>query len=325
MIPKIGEILVKEGLISTEQLNQAIDSQQNSGDMLGSIITKLGFIDEIVLVEFLSKQFQSPAIDPLRLGISKDTLDLLPAKLVQKYQVIPIGVLDNTLNIAMTDPHNLFIIDDIRFLTKKNVRVNVAPDSSIRKIIEQHYSVDESIQEFMGQIHGDFNVELVETSEDSDLSSLELAAEQAPVVKLVNLILMDAIRKHASDIHIEPYEKILRVRLRIDGVLYEIMRPPLQLRNAIISRLKIMSHLDIAERRLPQDGRIKLRIGTRDIDFRVSVLPTLFGEKVVLRLLDKTSLQLDLTKLGFEQVQLKDLQEAIYSPYGMMLVTGPTG
>jgi type IV pilus assembly protein PilB len=325
MIPKIGEILVKEGLITPEQLNQAVDAQQSSGDLLGSVITKLGFIDEIVLVEFLSKQFQSPAIDPLKIGISKDTLDLLPSKLVQKYQVIPIGVLDNTLNIAMTDPHNLFIIDDIRFLTKKNVRVNVAPDSSIRKIIEQHYSVDESIHEFMGQIHGDFNVELVETSDDSDLSSLELAAEQAPVVKLVNLILMDAIRKHASDIHIEPYEKLLRVRFRIDGVLYEIMRPPLQLRNAIISRLKIMSHLDIAERRLPQDGRIKLRIGTRDIDFRVSVLPTLFGEKVVLRLLDKSSLQLDLTKLGFEESQLKYLQEAIYSPYGMLLVTGPTG
>jgi type IV pilus assembly protein PilB len=325
MIPKIGEILVKEGLITPEQLNQAVDAQQNTGDLLGSIITKLGFIDEIVLVEFLSKQFQSPAIDPLKIGISKDTLDLLPSKLVQKYQVIPIGVLDNTLNIAMTDPHNLFIIDDIRFLTKKNVRVNVAPDSSIRKIIEQHYSVDESIHEFMGQIHGDVSLEVVETSDESDLSSLELAAEQAPVVKLVNLILMDAIRKHASDIHIEPYEKLLRVRFRIDGVLYEIMRPPLQLRNAIISRLKIMSHLDIAERRLPQDGRIKLRIGARDIDFRVSVLPTLFGEKVVLRLLDKSSLQLDLTKLGFEEVQLKDLQDAIYSPYGMMLVTGPTG
>jgi type IV pilus assembly protein PilB len=325
MIQKIGEILVKEGFITSEQLNQAVEAQRHSGELLGSIITKLGFVDESVLVDFLSKQFQSPAVDPLKIAISKDTLDLLPSKLVQKYQVIPIGVLDNTLNIAMTDPHNLFIIDDIRFLTKKNVRVNVAPDSSIRKIIEQHYTVDESIQEFMGQMHGDFNVELVETSDESDLSSLELAAEQAPVVKLVNLILMDAIRKHASDIHIEPYEKLVRVRFRIDGVLYEIMRPPLQLRNAIISRLKIMSHLDIAERRLPQDGRIKLRIGARDIDFRVSVLPTLFGEKVVMRLLDKSSLQLDMTKLGFEESQLKHLQEAIYSPYGMVLVTGPTG
>jgi len=325
MIQKIGEILAKEGLITSEQLNQAVEAQQQSGELLGSIITKHGFIEESVLVDFLSKQFQSPAVDPLKIAISKDTLDLLPAKLVQKYQVIPIGVLDNTLNIAMTDPHNLFIIDDIRFLTKKNVRVNVAPDSSIRKIIEQHYSSDESIQEFMGQMHGDYSVELVETTDESDLSSLELAAEQAPVVKLVNLILMDAIRKHASDIHIEPYEKLMRVRFRIDGMLYEIMRPPLQLRNAIISRLKIMSHLDIAERRLPQDGRIKLRIGARDIDFRVSVLPTLFGEKVVLRLLDKSSLQLDLTKLGFEESQLKHLQEAIYSPYGMMLVTGPTG
>ena len=263
------------------------------------------------MVEFLSKQFQLPAVDPMKLSIEKDVLDLLPTKLVQKFQVIPIAILDNTLNVAMVDPRNLFIIDDIRFLTRKNVRVNVAPDSSIRKIIDQHYSSGESIQAFMGQMRDEFSVEVVESRDESDLASLEIAAEQAPVVKLVNLILMDAVRKQASDIHIEPYEKMIRVRFRIDGVLYEIMRPPLQLRNAIISRVKIMSRMDIAERRLPQDGRIKLKIGVREIDFRVSVLPTLFGEKVVLRLLDKSSLQLDMTKLGFEESQLQHIHDAI--------------
>ena len=325
MIQKIGEMLVNEGLVTLEQLNQALEAQQQSGDLLGSILIRLGFVEESVMVEFLSKQFQLPAVDPMKLSIEKDVLDLLPTKLVQKFQVIPIAILDNTLNVAMVDPRNLFIIDDIRFLTRKNVRVNVAPDSSIRKIIDQHYSSGESIQAFMGQMRDEFSVEVVESRDESDLASLEIAAEQAPVVKLVNLILMDAVRKQASDIHIEPYEKMIRVRFRIDGVLYEIMRPPLQLRNAIISRVKIMSRMDIAERRLPQDGRIKLKIGVREIDFRVSVLPTLFGEKVVLRLLDKSSLQLDMTKLGFEEIQLQHIHDAIYSPYGMVLVTGPTG
>jgi type IV pilus assembly protein PilB len=325
MAQEIGEMLVAEGLITYEQLNQAIAAQHQNGDLLGSVLIKLAFIDESTLVEFLSKQFQVPAVDPSKLAISKETLNLLPAKMAQKYQVIPIGILENTLNVAMTDPRNFFIIDDIRFLARKNVRVSLAPDSSVKKIIEDHFSVNENIQAFMGQISDEFNVEVVDSSDEFDISSMEIAAEQAPVVKLVNLILMDAIRKHASDIHVEPYEKVLRVRFRIDGVLYEIMRPPLQLKSAIISRLKIMSHLDIAERRLPQDGRIKLRVGAREIDFRVSILPTLFGEKVVLRLLDKTNLQLDLTKLGFEESQLKHIHEAIYSPYGMVLVTGPTG
>jgi type IV pilus assembly protein PilB len=325
MIQKIGEMLVKEGLVTPEQLNQALEAQQQSGDLLGSILIRLGFVEEGVMVEFLSKQFQLPAVDPMKLNIEKDVLDLLPTKLVQKYQVIPLAILNNTLNVAMVDPRNFFIIDDIRFLTRKNVRVNVAPDSSIRKIIDQHYSSGESIQAFMGQMRDEFSVEVVETRDESDLASLEIAAEQAPVVKLVNLIMMDAVRKQASDIHIEPYEKMVRVRFRIDGVLYEIMRPPLQLKNAIISRLKIMSRLDIAERRLPQDGRIKLKVGVREIDFRVSVLPTLFGEKVVLRLLDKSSLQLDMSKLGLEESQLQHIRDAIYSPYGMVLVTGPTG
>jgi type IV pilus assembly protein PilB len=231
----------------------------------------------------------------------------------------------NTLNVAMADPGNLFVVDDIRFLTRKSIQIHVASESIIKKTIAQFYASDESIDDVLGMLRDEVDVDVVEAAEDVDLSFLEDAAEQAPVVKLVNHILMDAIRKQASDIHVEPYEKSLRVRFRIDGVLYENMKPPYALKNALVSRLKIMSKLDISERRLPQDGRIKLKAKGREMDFRVSVLPTLFGEKVVLRLLDKSNLQLDMTKLGFEASQYKDFREAIYSPYGMVLVTGPTG
>jgi type IV pilus assembly protein PilB len=231
----------------------------------------------------------------------------------------------NTLHVAMADPGNLFVIDDIRFLTRKNIQVHVVSDNVIRKVIGQYLSEDDSFDDVLGMLKEDMDVDLIQSTEEMDLSSLEDAAEQAPVVKLVNLILMDAIRKQASDIHVEPYEKILRVRFRIDGVLYEVMRPPHQLKNALISRIKIMSRLDIAERRLPQDGRIRLKAKGREMDFRVSVLPTIFGEKVVLRLLNKEALQLDMTKLGFEEIQYKNFREAIYQPFGMVLVTGPTG
>src|SRR5208283_4920329 len=241
-----------------------------------------------------------------------------------KYQAIPFGIMGNTLNVAMADPGNLFVIDDIRFLTRKNIQVHVASDNIIRKVIGTHFAADESLDDVLGMLKEEIDVDIVQSMEEMD-ASMEDAAETAPVVKLINLILMDAIRKQASDIHMEPYEKTMRVRFRIDGVLYEVMRPPTHLKNALISRIKIMSRLDIAERRLPQDGRIKLRAKGREMDFRVSVMPTLFGEKVVLRLLDKGSLQLDMTKLGFEEIQYKNFREAIYMPFGMVLVTGPTG
>lgn len=328
MAKKIGELLVEEGMIAAEQLSRALDEQRHSGERIGAVLVKLGYIDESVLVEFVARQFHVPQINLSKLTIPKDVLALIPTDIAHKYQAIPFGVMGNTLNVGMEDPGNLFVIDDLRFLTRKNIQVHVAAESVIKKVLGQQAPVtaEESLDDVLGLLREDVDVEdVVESTEQVDLSFLEDAAEQAPVVKLVNLILMDAIRKQASDIHIECYEKSMRVRFRIDGILYEIMRPPLQLKNAIISRLKIMSRLDIAERRLPQDGRIKLKAKGREMDFRVSVLPTLFGEKVVLRLLDKSGLQLDMTKLGFEEAQYKAFREAIYLPYGMVLVTGPTG
>lgn len=324
MAKKIGELLMEDGLIKPDQLKRALDEQQHTSERIGSILVKLGFITEDDLVEAIARQFRVPAVNPSQLSISKEILNLIPLNIVQKYHAVPFGIMGNVLNVALADPGDLFIIEDVRFLTGKTIQTHVARESSIREVIGRYYE-DENFEEVLGILKEGADTQFFESVEDSDLTSLEGAAEKAPVVKLVNLILMDAIRKQASDIHLEPYEKMMRVRFRIDGVLYEIMRPPLQMKNAIISRLKIMSRLDIAERRLPQDGRIKLRYKDREMDFRVSVLPTLFGEKVVLRLLDKSSLQLDMTKLGFDEEQLKHFREAIYAPYGMVMVTGPTG
>lgn len=324
MAKKIGELLIDGGSISPEQLRRALEEQQQTGERIGCILIKLGFITEDDLVEVLARQFHVPSVNPSQLSIPKEILGLIPQNIVQKYHVVPFGLMGNTLNIALADPGNLFLIEDVRFLTRKAILVHVARESSIKEVIRRYYE-NEDFEEVLGILREEADTQSVDAAEDSDYALIDGAAEQAPVVKLVNLILMDAIRKYASDIHIEPYEKSMRVRFRLDGVLYEIMRPPLQMKNAIISRLKIMSRLDIAERRLPQDGRIKLRFKGREMDFRVSVLPTLFGEKVVLRLLDKSSLQLDMTKLGFNEDQLKHFRDAIYAPYGMVLVTGPTG
>lgn len=323
---KIGELLLQGGVITQEQLDRALEEQTQSGERIGVILTRLGYVTEETLFGFLAKQFHSPEVNLGKLSIPKDVFTLIPVEIANKYLAVPFGLMGNTLNVAMSDPGNLFMIDDLRFLTRKNIQVHVAPESMIKKTLTQFYSApDENIEDVLGMLRDEGDVDVVESSDDVDLSFLEDAAEQAPVVKLVNHILMDAIRKQASDIHVEPYEKSLRVRYRIDGVLYETMRPPFPLKNPIISRLKIMSRLDIAERRLPQDGRIKLKAKGREMDFRVSILPTLFGEKVVLRLLDKSNLQLDMTKLGFEASQYKAFNEAIHSPYGMVLVTGPTG
>ncbi|NTU47606.1 MAG: type IV-A pilus assembly ATPase PilB, partial [Syntrophobacteraceae bacterium] len=322
---KIGELLIQEGIIDEEQLNRALEEQRQSGERVGAVLIKLGFITEDRLVDFIAKQFHVPAVNITKLTIPKDVVTLIPLDISQKYQAIPFGLMGNTLNVAIADPGNLFVIDDLRFLTRKNIQVHVCSDTSIKKVISQFFASEENLDDVLGMLKEEVDVDLIETAQEMDLSFLEDAAEQAPVVKLVNLILMDAIRKQASDIHIESYEKSMRVRFRIDGVLYEMMRPPLALKNAMISRLKIMSRLDIAERRLPQDGRIKLKAKGKEMDFRVSVMPTLYGEKVVLRLLDKSGLQLDMTKLGFEESQHKAFREAIYLPYGMVLVTGPTG
>ncbi len=324
MAKKLGNFLVREGLITAEQLESALQEQKANGGMLGSNLVKMGFIEEAELMEFLSKQFGVPSTDPSKLDVDNEVIEMIPANIVQKYKIVPISLEGQTLTIAMVDPSNIFIIDDIKFLTRKNIRVTVATESSIKLAMDRFYDAGASLEDVMSEFDEE-GVDVVDSAEELDLTELESAAEQAPVVKLVNLILVDAIKKMASDIHIEPYEKSFRVRYRIDGVLYEVMKPPMKLKNALISRLKIMSRLDIAERRLPQDGRIKLKTKGREMDFRVSVLPTLFGEKVVLRLLDKSNLQLDMTKLGFEEPQLKDFKEAIYKPFGMVLVTGPTG
>jgi type IV pilus assembly protein PilB len=334
---RMGDILIKEDVISLDQLKTAIEEQKQTGKRLGETLLDLGYIDENQLVAYLSKQYGVPAINLEQFEISPDVIKLVPRESAIKHKLIPINRSGSTLVVAMSDPSNIFAIDDLKFATGHNIEVVVTSERSIKSAIEKYYGsqkeweervkAEESVvvvDKLIGELE-DFAIE-ISKEEEIDINDLERASEQAPVVKLVNHILLDAIRRGASDIHIEPYEKEFRVRYRIDGVLYDIMHPPLKLKNAVSSRIKVMAHLDIAERRLPQDGRIKLRLGHgRNMEFRVSVIPTIFGEKIVMRLLDKGSLQLDLTKLGFEEDQLKAFKDSIYKPYGMVLITGPTG
>ncbi|WP_373044932.1 type IV-A pilus assembly ATPase PilB [Vulgatibacter sp.] len=325
MSGRLGELLVRENLISLQQLQKAQDEARKSGQRIGSALIKSGVIEETKLTEFLSRQYGVPAINLKDFEIEDEVLRLVPREVCEKYQLIPVNRAGASLIVAMADPSNIFAVDDLKFLTSYNIEAVVASEVAIREAIEKCYGQPMPSYE---DVLGDFDESeiSVEYGHDDDIVDLEKAADEAPVVRLVNLILLDAIKKGASDIHVEPYEKSFRVRYRVDGVLYEVMKPPMKLKNAIISRLKIMSELDIAERRLPQDGRIKLKLGKgKEMDFRVSVCPTLFGEKVVLRLLDKSNLQLDMTKLGFEEQQLQWFNEAIARPYGMCLVTGPTG
>ena len=324
---RLGELLVRSNLITKEQLQSALDEQKSSGGQLrlGAILVKDGYISETELTAFLSKQYSVPSINLAEFDIDPAVVKLLPVDVVQKYQAIPVNRAGSTLILAMSDPSNIFAIDDIKFMTGYNVEVVVASDSGIKSAIDKFYDQSASLADMMSDLDME-DLEVVGDDEEVDVTSLERATEDAPVVKLVNLILTDAIKRKASDIHIEPYERSFRVRYRIDGVLYEVMKPPMKLKNAITSRLKIMAELDIAERRLPQDGRIKIKLGGgKDMDFRVSVLPTLFGEKIVMRLLDKSSLQLDMTKLGYEPEPLARFKEEIHKPFGMVLVTGPTG
>ncbi len=325
MNERIGELLVKENLLTTEQLRKAREESKDGGARLGAQITKLGFLQENELNEFVAKQYGVPDIDLDEFDIDPSVIQLIPEDVALKHTVIPVNRAGSTLILAIADPSNIFAIDDIKFLTGYNVEVVVASEEQIKRAVDRHYDKTSSLDDIMGDFD-DSEMEIVQDDDDVDIGELAKESEDAPVVKLVNLILTDAIKKEASDIHVEPYEKEFRVRYRIDGVLYEVMRPPMKLKNALTSRLKIMSELDIAERRLPQDGRIKLKLGRgREMDYRVSVMPTLFGEKTVLRLLDKSNLQLDMTKLGFEQEQLDVFLDAIHQPFGMVLATGPTG
>jgi type IV pilus assembly protein PilB len=322
---RLGELLVREKLISLSQLRHAQDEQQKSGQNLGYTLAKLGYVSDDEITSFLSQQYRVPTIDLEEYEVDAEVLKLVPKEPCERHKVLPISRTGNALIVAMADPTNLNAIDDLKFLTGYNIEPVIASESAIHSAIERYYNAGPSYDEVMAGFD-EGEIDVVGDEEDLNLMELEKASADAPVVRLVNMILLNAIKKGASDIHIEPYEKTLRVRYRIDGVLAEEMTPPLKLKNAITSRLKIMSSLDIAERRLPQDGRIKLKLGKgREMDFRVSVLPTLWGEKVVMRLLDKGNLQLDMAKLGFDSKPLEDFMWAIHQPWGMVLVTGPTG
>ena len=356
MSAKLGEILVRENLISPQHLREALDYQREHGGRLGYNLVRLGLVSDDMITAVLSRQYGIPSVNLELFDIDESVIRLIPQEVAQKYSVLPLSRVGATLTLAMVDPTNVFAMDDIKFMTGLNIEPVVVAEASVQQAIARYYSTsreielapiapDVVVQGANGGItHADLisldsldfdaeatadQVEVLEDNEEIDLSSLARMSEDAPVVRLVNVLLVDALRRGASDIHVEPYEKELRIRFRIDGILYDVMHPPLKMRDALISRVKIMSKLDISEKRLPQDGRIKIKVKvdarSRELDFRVSTLPTLFGEKVVLRLLDKENLMLDMTKLGFEPESLAKFQRNIARPYGMVLVTGPTG
>src|SRR5512145_1640496 len=323
MATKIGEMLLKGNIITSDQLRTALETQKRTKERIGTVLVKSGFIKEPELLSFLGRQFNVPVVDLTKYEINPEVVRLLPEDMVQKNLALPINRVGAKLIVAVADPSNMAILDAIGFKTGYAVELVLASEKDITNAINKFFDRSLEFKDIISDLDEDLEVV---REEEVDVSELERGVDDAPIVKLVNFILTDAIKRRASDIHVEPYEKEFRVRYRVDGVLYETMRPPLKMRNALSSRLKIMSSLDIAERRLPQDGRIKLKIGKgREMDFRVSVLPTIYGEKIVLRLLDKSNLQLDMTKLGFEPEPLDDFLEAIHRPYGMVLVTGPTG
>lgn len=324
MEPRVAELLVRGGVVSRDQLSQAQQKGRDSGSSVMKELVQLGFTTEQTLTEFLAKQFGIEKIELTPEEIEESVFTLVPPQLTQKHQLVPTKLTGSILTIAMADPTDLIAINEIKFITGYGVRVVLASPSAIKKTLDHRFggiSYDDVLKKF-----GDSDMEVILEQDDVNLQELQQATMEAPVVTLVNAILADAAKRRASDIHIEPYEKLLRVRFRIDGVLQEIMSPPLRLKNPLVSRLKVMAGLDIAERRLTQDGRIKLKMGIGgELDIRVSILPTLFGEKVVMRLLDKSNLQLDMAKLGFDPQTLEDFQEAIHKPFGMILITGPTG
>ncbi len=340
MPSQIGELLIKENYITSDQLDTALKHQRAHGGRLGSILINLGFVDDDDITAALSKQYGVPSINLAYFEIDPSVIKLIPVEVAQKYLVIPLSRVGSTLTIATADPTNVFAMDDIKFITGFNVEPVVATEASITEALEKYYGTPHAIE--LKKVYDEiaqgekqdspFELDLEASSDEEEevsLDQLQRSSEEAPIIKLVNLILSDSLKKQASDIHIEPYEKDFRVRFRIDGTLYNMMSPPLRLRDAITSRVKIMAKMDISEKRLPQDGRIKIRTAfdgkKKEIDYRVSTLPTLFGEKIVMRILDRDNLPLDMSKLGFEEVSLRRIEEGILKPYGMVLVTGPTG
>src|SRR6188508_171203 len=332
MAVRIGELLLKEKRITPEQLQEVLAYQKANGGKLGLILVKMGLVRDEEITSLLSRQYGVPSINLAQFEIDPAVIKLIPPDTAQKYQIIPLSRAGATLTIAMTDPTNVFAMDDIKFMTGYNVEPVVASEAAVVEAIRKYYptagkalpvvqasgpsaldAASRGLEELQASLDSPDAVEVLEELEEISAEALAKQGEEAPVVRLVNVILMSAIQKGASDIHIEPYEKELRVRYRVDGILYNIMQPPLKLRDAISSRIKIMAKLDIAEKRLPQDGRIKIRFNdngvSKEIDFRVSCLPTLFGEKVVMRLLDKDKLMLDMTKLGFEPESLAKFEQ----------------
>lgn len=334
MSQRLGDLLVREKVITPEQLERALKAQRESGNQrrLGSTLVQMGYISDEEVTNFLSRQYGLPAINLQYFEIDPTVIKLIPEETAKRYQILPLSRVGAALTIAMADPTNVFAIDDIKFMTGFNIEPVVASEPAIAEAIEKAYGSStqvESVDELLASMGEEADVELQADQEELDLEELEKSADEAPVVKLVNIIMSDAVKRGASDIHIEPYEKEYRVRFRMDGVLQQIMSPPLKLKDAITSRIKIMAKMDISEKRLPQDGRIMLKMQVsgkkKQLDFRVNCLPTLWGEKVVMRLLDKENLRLDMTKLGFEPESLEKFQRAVLKPYGMVLVTGPTG
>ncbi|MEW6207858.1 MAG: type IV-A pilus assembly ATPase PilB [Acidobacteriota bacterium] len=341
MSAKLGETLLKENLITPQQLKEALDHQRINGGRLASTLVKLGMLSDEEVTSVLSRQYGVPSVNLDLFEVDPTAVALVPQETAERYSVLPLSRVGATLTLAMVDPTNVFAIDDIKFMTGLQVEPVVVSETALDNAIKKHYGTSRElelarvVEDLVAEStaadeysDADASFDLVE-EEEIDLENLEKMADDAPVVKLVNVFMVDALRRGASDIHVEPYEKELRVRFRMDGVLYNIMNPPFKMRDALTSRLKIMARLDIAEKRLPQDGRIKLRVKldgrSREIDFRVSTLPTIFGEKVVMRLLDKENLRLDMTQLGFEPESLEKFKRNINKPYGMVLVTGPTG
>ncbi|MGI8786103.1 MAG: type IV-A pilus assembly ATPase PilB [Acidobacteriota bacterium] len=333
MSTKLGDLLVQMKLLTTQQLTAALKHQKEHPGRLGSVLISLGFVSDEDVANCLSLQYDVPSVNLSFTEVDPEVIALVPVESAVKYQVLPINRTGTTLTVAITDPTNVLAMDDLKFMTGFNIEPVVASEGSIKEAIEKYYGSVHSME--LKKVYdqfsesGEYDLEIAEDEREQDIAELQKSSEEAPVIKLVNLILSDAIRKGASDIHVEPYEKEFRIRYRIDGILYSVMSPPLKIRDAILSRVKIMAKLDISEKRLPQDGRIKMRVNfdgrRKDIDFRVSSLPTLFGEKIVLRILDKEKLPADFAKLGFEEESLQRFLLAIAKPYGMVLVTGPTG
>jgi type IV pilus assembly protein PilB len=325
---KLGEMLISAGLITEDQLTTALSEQKRVGGRLGTNLVRLGYLSEEEVLKFLEKQHGVTAVNISDYKVKQVLLELIPSEVAAKYACIPLERVGKILTVAMVNPSDVFAIEDLRFTTGFEIKPVVATEAAVKKAIDQHYEAQGMLDEVMKDIGSEESeVEVMGKSDDEEdeMTDLAAAVESAPVVKLVNSILLEAVQRRVSDVHIEPYEKELRIRYRIDGILHEVMRPPYRMRKAIVSRLKIMAKLKIAEKRLPQDGRIKVRIKGRPVDLRVSTVPTLFGEKMALRVLDRAATSFELAALGFEKEPMADFVKAISNPYGIVLVTGPTG